>query len=233
MVLVSYIPIIMLVFYKLNSAIERGTKPDALGWKPCHWTNTLKAAMVNASRAWKYAQHAVHDFLEMADHGQHREHRLHQHAVLPLAALTQFEVGWIALCGMEGGITQDNHAFLELPNEPLKGVIRDIGGGTRPPHHQAVLVQEQTEFAADNPAMVREAFAADLLGAAAFADGMDQLDPIGVDDPEHGRSSQEGLRPVLMGLEEAKEPGPLGQVGEQGPIVACQPAIERRGCLRL
>jgi hypothetical protein len=36
----------MIVFYKLNSAIERGTKPDALGWKPCHWTNTLKAAMV-------------------------------------------------------------------------------------------------------------------------------------------------------------------------------------------
>jgi hypothetical protein len=31
-----------LVFYKLNSAIERGTKPDALGWKPCHWTSTGK-----------------------------------------------------------------------------------------------------------------------------------------------------------------------------------------------
>jgi hypothetical protein len=24
-----------LVFYKLNSAIERGTKPDALGWRSC------------------------------------------------------------------------------------------------------------------------------------------------------------------------------------------------------
>src|SRR4029450_7094596 len=40
----------MLVFYKLNSAIERGTKPDALGCKPCHCTSTLKAARVNASR---------------------------------------------------------------------------------------------------------------------------------------------------------------------------------------
>ena len=36
---------------RLNSAIERGTKPDAWGWKPCHWTNTLNAAMVNARRA--------------------------------------------------------------------------------------------------------------------------------------------------------------------------------------
>jgi hypothetical protein len=51
MVLVSCILSNFLVSYKLNSAIERGTKPDALGWKPCHWTSTLKAAMVNASRA--------------------------------------------------------------------------------------------------------------------------------------------------------------------------------------
>src|SRR2546425_7566455 len=56
---------------------------------------------------------------------------------------------------------------------------------------------------------------------------MDQLDPIRVDDPEHGRGSQEGLRPVLMGREEAKEPRPLGEVGKQRAIVARQPAIER------
>src|SRR5713101_8137997 len=53
--------------------------------------------------------HAVRDPLEMADHGQHREHRLDEHAVLPLPALTQLEVGGIALGGMEGSITQDNH----------------------------------------------------------------------------------------------------------------------------
>ena len=45
----------VLVFYKPNSAIERGTKPYMLGCKPCHWTSTLKAAMVNARRASKYA----------------------------------------------------------------------------------------------------------------------------------------------------------------------------------
>ena len=41
MVLVSYRLYITLVFYKLNSAMERGTKPDAVGWNPCHWTKTL------------------------------------------------------------------------------------------------------------------------------------------------------------------------------------------------
>src|SRR5262252_2224640 len=48
MVLVSDKPSTILVFYRLNPAIERGTKPDALGWKPCHWTRILKTAMVNA-----------------------------------------------------------------------------------------------------------------------------------------------------------------------------------------
>ena len=36
------------------------------------------------------------------------------------------------------------------------------------------------------------------------------LDPIGVDDPEYRRSGQEDPRPVLMGLQEAQEPRPLG-----------------------
>src|SRR5207245_4765361 len=78
-----------------------------------------------------------------------------------------------------------------------------------------------------NPAVVREPFATDLLRTAAFTDRMDQCDRRGVDDAEHGRSGQEDLRPVLMGLEETKEPRPLGQEGERRPTVARQPAIER------
>src|SRR5919108_3618740 len=54
----------LLVFYRLNSAIERGTKPDAVGCKPCHWTSRLKAAMVNASRAWKYSHSRCITFLK-------------------------------------------------------------------------------------------------------------------------------------------------------------------------
>src|SRR5262245_49057053 len=162
----------------------------------------------------------------MADEREHREHRLHQHTVLPFAALTQFEVGGIALRGMEAGVTQDNHPSVHVLNEPLKGVIGDIRGGTRPPHDQPPLIEQQTEFAADNPAMIGETFAADLLRTPAFADGMDQLDAIRVDDPQHRWGGQEDFRPVVMRLEEPKEPGPLGEVGKQGPIVACQPAIE-------
>jgi len=175
----------------------------------------------------KIGPHAVHDPLEMTDERQHGEHRLDEHTVLPLATRTQFEVGRIALRGMKGGITQDNHAFFELSNQPLTRVICDIGRGTRPRHHQPPLVQHQTEFTADNPTVIREAFAANLFGTPAFAHGVDQLNPIRVDDPEHSRGGQEDLRPILMGLEEAKEAGPLGSLGEEGAIVAGQPPIER------
>src|SRR6266511_687178 len=66
--------------------------------------------------------HTVHHLFEMADERQHGKHCLHQHAIFPLAALTQFEVAWIPLGGMKGRITQDNHLLFALPNEPLKGV---------------------------------------------------------------------------------------------------------------
>src|SRR2546425_8427229 len=105
----------------------------------------------------------MYHLLEMTDQRQHREYRLDQQAVLPLAALTQFEVGGIALRGMEAGVTQDNHPPINLPNQPLKGVVSDIRGGTCPPDDQAPLIEQQTEFAPDNPAMIGEAFAADLL----------------------------------------------------------------------
>jgi len=169
----------------------------------------------------------MHHLLEVTDQRQHREYRFDKHAVLPLAALTQFEVGWIPLRSMEAGVAQDNHPLFKLPNLPLKGIVCDIGRGTRPGHHQPPLIQQQTEFPPDNPAMIREAFAADLLGTATFAHRVDQLDPIRINDPEHGRGGQEELRLVVMGPEKAKEPRPLGEPGKQRAIVARQPAIER------
>jgi hypothetical protein len=71
----------------------------------------------------KILPHAVHAVLEVADERQHRKHRLDEHPVLPLATRTQFEVGRIALRGMEGGIAQDDHASVDLANQPLGDVL--------------------------------------------------------------------------------------------------------------
>jgi hypothetical protein len=70
--------------------------------------------------------------------------------------------------------------------------------------------------------------ATNLVGTAAFAPGMGQLDPIGVDDTQHRWGGQEELRPVLLGREEAKEARALREAGEEGAIIARQPARERQ-----
>src|SRR5205823_2493638 len=109
---------------------------------------------------------AMHDFLEMAHEGQHRQDCFHEDAILPLPPLTQFEVGGIPLGRMKGSITEDNHALLKLLNEPLNGVIGNIGRGTLPGDDQSPLIQHQTQFPPDNPALIWEAYAANLYGAA-------------------------------------------------------------------
>lgn len=49
---------------------------------------------------------AMTDLLEMADQGQHRKHGFDQHPVVPGAARAEFQVGWIALGGVEVVIGQ-------------------------------------------------------------------------------------------------------------------------------
>src|SRR5215813_2192854 len=61
----------------------------------------------------------MHHFFEVADECQHGEHRLDEPAVLPLPALTQFEVAGIPLRGMEASVAQDNHAPIHLLHQPL------------------------------------------------------------------------------------------------------------------
>src|SRR6516164_11823695 len=99
--------ILVSVFYKLNSAIERGTKPDAVGWNPCHWTSTLKAAMVNARRAWKYAQPRCITFFKWQT-SVSIESTVSTSMQSCHSALTQFAVAGIPFRGMEAGVTQDN-----------------------------------------------------------------------------------------------------------------------------
>jgi hypothetical protein len=45
---------------------------------------------------------------------------------------------------------------------------------------------------------MREAFAADLLGAASFTHKVDKLDPVRIDAPKHRRRDQKGLSPGLF-----------------------------------
>ena len=119
----------------------------------------------------------MHHFLEMTDQGQHRQDRFDNHPVIPLTAPAEFEIGRLPIGLHEAIIRQDDHE-LGLPlNQVLKTApVVHIGCITRPIDNQAEMVQDKTQFAADNPAPVRHPFASDLLRTAPLAARMNQFD---------------------------------------------------------
>src|SRR5438093_13740085 len=123
MVLVPYILDNYVSILQTKFSYREGHEARRIGLEAMPLDQHIEGGHGEREPRLKILPHAVHDFLEVADESQHREHRLHEHTVLPLATLTQFEVSRIALRGMEGGITQDNHTSVKLSNEPLKGVI--------------------------------------------------------------------------------------------------------------
>ena len=133
MVLVSDKPSSNIGMLQTKLSDREGHKARRVGAQAMPLDQHIEGGHGEREAGLKIRPHPVHDFLEVTDERQHGERGLHQHALLPLAALTEFEVGGVAVGGMETGITQDNHTPIKLLNQPLKGVIHDIGRGTVPP----------------------------------------------------------------------------------------------------
>ena len=134
MVLVSDKPSNNIGILQTKFSHREGHEAGRIGVEAMPLDQHIKGGYGEREARLKIRPHTVHDLLEMAHQGQHREHRLHQHAVWPLAALTQFEIGGITLRRMEACIAQNDHLFFELANEPLKRLVWHIGGGTIPRH---------------------------------------------------------------------------------------------------
>src|SRR5712691_6990476 len=111
MVLVSYILDNYISILQTKFSYREGHEARRVGLEAMPLDQHIEGGHGERKPCLKILPYAVHDSLEMADERQHGEHRLDEQAVLPLATRTQFEVGRIALRRMEGGITQDNHAF--------------------------------------------------------------------------------------------------------------------------
>ena len=140
MVLVSYTLYNHIGFLQTKFSYREGHETRRVGLEAMPLDEHIEGRHGEGQARLKIGPAPVHDLFEMADERQHREDRLDEHSVLPFAVLTQLQVGGIALCRMEGGIAQDNHLVFELSNQPLEGVIRDIGRGTRPSHDQPPLI---------------------------------------------------------------------------------------------
>jgi hypothetical protein len=55
---------------------------------------------------------------------------------------------------------------------------------------------------------------------------MNQLDSIGINHAQHSRLGHKAIDPLTMGVEQAKQTGPMRQPREQGQVVPLEPAIE-------
>src|SRR6266853_1157458 len=141
MVLVSYILYNSVSILQTKLGNREGHEARRVGLETMPLDQHIESGHGECQARLKIGPAPMHHLLHMADQRQHREHCLDEQAVLPRAALTQFEISRIPLRGMEAGIAQDNHAPVKLPNQPLKCLVRDVGGGTVPPNYQAVLVQ--------------------------------------------------------------------------------------------
>ncbi len=171
--------------------------------------------------------HAMHDTLEMITERQHRQDSFDHHPHIPRPAWTDLEIGWGACVGMKASVSTDNHLLFKLLDERLEDRIRDVRRVARPADDQTQLIQQQAEFTANNPAMIRDSVASDLMRRAPFADGVDEFDAVSVNDAEHSRLGHKALRPSSVRAKEAKQAGSFRQGRKQRLEVTLKPTVER------
>ena len=169
-------------------------------------------------------------FLHMAGVGEHGQHCLDQHPLVPDAAFADLEVLGVALLqgrlDVEAAVAKDQHLAVVLLDQWVECGIVDIGGIHRPVDHAPEMIQHETQLSPHDPAVIGFALLADLLIAAPFAPRMNEFNAEAVNHAQQRGRSQKVLCPILMGRQQAKEAGALGQAGEQRFQVRFGPAIE-------
>jgi hypothetical protein len=111
--------------------------------------------------------------LEVADISQRREHGLDQHTDIPLATLTQAQVGGMPVDLLESGVRKDDYVVSHLIYQTLESAaILDVSRVTGPTEDEATVIDQVTQLAAHDPAMVGFNLFADLLRAASLPNRM-------------------------------------------------------------
>src|SRR4030095_15343125 len=123
MVLVSYILENSTSILQTKFCNRERHEARRIGLEPMPLDEHIEGGHRECQARLKIPPAPLHPLLKMTHEREHREHRLYQHPVLPLPALTQFQVAGIPLGGMEAGVAQDDHAPINLLNQPLKGVV--------------------------------------------------------------------------------------------------------------
>src|SRR5215471_819579 len=105
MVLVSYRLYTYVSILQTKLSEREGHEARRVGLEAVPLDQHIEGGHGEGQTCLKIRPTPMHHVFEMADQRQHREHRLHEHTILPLAPLAQFEIRRITLGGMETGIT--------------------------------------------------------------------------------------------------------------------------------
>ena len=136
---------------------------------------------------------------ETTDPRQHRENRFDTHAVIPFASLTDSQIGRMPALPDKMPVAKHHHLVSDPINQALKSAaIVDISRITSPVHHQAEMIDQQTQLATDNPALVGIALPSNLTPTAPLSPRMDQFNAKAVNQPQHGWRRQKARQMNLL-----------------------------------
>ena len=217
-----------MVLVELQSNIGDGKLHESLGVRlePMPLDHQVEGRHCEGQSGPEIVPDSMGYLLQMPYLGQHREYRLHQHPLVPLAPVAQFQVGWISRLSMETQVSEDHHLFIKLGYQWVEVGIMNIGRSAIPGSDHTQVIEDQAQLAANDPAVIGLAFPANLARATTLPSGVDQFNAVAIDDPQQSGSCQEGIRPILVLAQQPEEPGAMRQAREQLPMVARQPAIE-------
>src|SRR5215212_1482635 len=147
-------------------------------------------------------------------------------ALIPRAALTQFDVARLCVLFPQAQVCQRNRLTIIPTCQRSKDVVGLIGSVPTPVDHLTSVVDQPGQLDADNPAPVRLAFLANLLFAATLAARMEQLDAISVQHGKEAWVAQERQDILGMVAKQALQACPLRLLRKEAAIISTQPAVQ-------
>src|SRR5262245_14329525 len=102
MLLVSDKPDNYISVLQTNRSDQKGYETRRVGGEAIPLDQHIEGSHGERQACLKIRPAPMHHLLHMADQRQHRQNRLYQDTILPRPSRTQYEIGGIALRGMEG-----------------------------------------------------------------------------------------------------------------------------------
>ena len=208
----------------IGEGLKRELSESELATRQFDQTIEHRSGIAKACR--QVLLHAMKDLLEMIDDRDDAEDALDDHTIIALAMLTKLPVDWLVPAFAEAHIAE----HLGLLRPPLadltKVLVVRVGGGPRPVNDLPLGRNQPAEFDSRNPAMIAEAFLADLGGTAPLTNRVNQLNAVAINHALCLWGDQKLVRQGFIDCQQPQQARTVRQVGKQVQPVPFEPAIK-------